>query len=57
MKNRIKWWRTSGLEKAECRGRDSNPHGGCPPENFKSFRFDSNYVKFQRLVSLKGTAI
>src|SRR5271169_5987808 len=20
----------------ECRGRDSNPHGGCPPEDFKS---------------------
>jgi hypothetical protein len=22
--------------KEKCRGRDSNPHGGCPPENFKS---------------------
>ena len=22
-----------------CRGRDSNPHGGCPPENFKSLKF------------------
>jgi hypothetical protein len=22
-----------------CRGRDSNPHGGCPPENFKSFDY------------------
>ena len=23
----------------ECGGRDSNPHGGCPPENFKSFDY------------------
>ena len=29
----------------KCRGRDSNPHGGCPPENFKSSRFCHNYVK------------
>jgi len=28
-----------------CRGRDSNPHGGCPPENFKSLRFDHNHAK------------
>src|SRR5208282_4767630 len=24
------------VRRSWCRGRDSNPHGGCPPENFKS---------------------
>src|SRR5208282_4613663 len=27
------------VRRSWCRGRDSNPHGGCPPENFKSYAY------------------
>jgi hypothetical protein len=45
----------SALRVPWCRGRDSNPHGACAPENFKSLKFDSNHA--ERLVFLLSICV
>ena len=37
--------RFSALRVSWCRGRDSNPHGDCPPENFKFYGIPSASVQ------------